>query len=255
MNISLDRVLEEYYDNRKSIHQIAEENNTYPNKIRRILIRSGYTLRDKSEAQSEAIKSGRTEHPTKGKNLSLETKSRISESVSNSWTRLSKTDLKKRKKLAKDQWDKKPILEKENMRKKAHKAIRQTAQDGSRLEKSLRMTLIENGYAIQYHHKGLTANEKLEVDIYIPRLKLAIEIDGPSHFLPVWGQASLNKQKRADMEKYGLLTSSGVKVLRVKVYKRNITQKTERDFLGKVLDYLDNVDRDNQKDLVELEIK
>jgi hypothetical protein len=65
----------------KSVCQIAEEQGTYPNKIRRELKRLGYTLRDKGEAMAAAIRSGRLQHPTKGKNRSETTRQKIRQSL------------------------------------------------------------------------------------------------------------------------------------------------------------------------------
>ena len=253
--ITLEEVVEQYYDEARSIHEIAENKDTYPNKIRRILMRGGYTLRSKSEAQSVAIASERAIHPTKGKTLSDETKVKISDKISESWGRLTKKELQVRKQLAREQWDKKSEVEKEDMRRKAHAAIRLTAKDGSRLEKALRARLLEQGYGVQFHHKGLIANDKLEVDIYLPGLKLAIEVDGPSHFLPVWGADALRRQKRSDQVKYGLLSSSGIDVLRVKILRRNITQKVERTFLEEVLAFVNEEELEHVGQLYELEIK
>lgn len=65
--LTLEYVLREYVEKKRSTHDIAEECYTYPNKVRRMLIKYGITLRDNSEAQSQALASGRRKHPTKGK--------------------------------------------------------------------------------------------------------------------------------------------------------------------------------------------
>ena len=52
--------------------------------------------------------------------------------------------------------------------------------------------------------------------MYIPSLKTIIEIDGPSHFLPIWGEEKLQKQIKSDDQKTGLVLSKGFVVLRVK---------------------------------------
>ena len=57
---------------------------------------------------------------------------------------------------------------------------------------------------IEYHKKGIVPNSNLEVDIYLPEMGAAIEIDGPSHFLPIWGEEALSKTIKSDNEKNGL---------------------------------------------------
>ena len=39
---------------------------------------------------------------------------------------------------------------------------------------------------------------KLELDIYMPTIKLAIELNGPVHYLPIFGEDRLNKQQSRD---------------------------------------------------------
>ena len=63
-------LLKEAYSNEKmSWIQIANALGTYPNKIRREAKRLGIQSRTKSTAQKEALKSGRSLHPTEGKAL------------------------------------------------------------------------------------------------------------------------------------------------------------------------------------------
>ena len=57
-----------------STYELAEHFDTYPNKIRRILKKNGVDLRTKSDAQKNALKKGRTPHPTKGTKRSEDTK-------------------------------------------------------------------------------------------------------------------------------------------------------------------------------------
>ena len=52
-------VIKQYGDSH-STYSIAKELGTYPKKIERILKKNGHKLRGKAEAQSLAIKSGRT---------------------------------------------------------------------------------------------------------------------------------------------------------------------------------------------------
>ena len=81
--MSLDRkeekfIVKEYVENNKSTYEISESLGTYPNKVRRTLVKLGVKLRDKSKAQSTAIKSGRHKHPTQGTERSENDKVKIS---------------------------------------------------------------------------------------------------------------------------------------------------------------------------------
>lgn len=74
--------LEEHYDRlRKSTYEVAEELGVYPNCIRRALRHHGITIRNRSEARANALKTGRARHPTTGSSRSDETRRRISDSL------------------------------------------------------------------------------------------------------------------------------------------------------------------------------
>ena len=73
----------EYVTKKRSIYDLANEKGTYPNMIRRALVRHGLGRRSKSEAQKEALKDGRHPHPTKGKARSQEERDRIRKGVKN----------------------------------------------------------------------------------------------------------------------------------------------------------------------------
>jgi hypothetical protein len=59
-----------YLDDKKSFADIAKEYDTYSNKIRRDAVGFQIPIRDKSDAQKNALKSGKHQHPTKGKERS-----------------------------------------------------------------------------------------------------------------------------------------------------------------------------------------
>ena len=62
-----DQKVIQLYEEGRSTYQIAEHFDTYPNKIRRILTKKGVELKSRSQAQKNALKSGRATHPTSGK--------------------------------------------------------------------------------------------------------------------------------------------------------------------------------------------
>jgi very-short-patch-repair endonuclease len=55
----------------------------------------------------------------------------------------------------------------------------------------------------------------LQIDLFLPTISLAIEIDGPSHFSPVWGEKSLNRNRNYDSKKEGLILGKGWSIIRV----------------------------------------
>jgi hypothetical protein len=65
--------------------------------------------------------------------------------------------------------------------------------------------------------------------MFLPGNNIAIEVDGPSHFIDVWQNGSLSKVQKADAEKNGLLLLYKVNVIRVKQVRRNLSDKNLRD--------------------------
>ena len=215
MNDLDQKIIDLYNNANQSTYEIAVQLNTYPNKIRRTLIRHGYQLKDKSEAQKTALGNGRSAHPTEGKKRTEAEKIAISKSLVNYWEEMSENQREKRINQAKDNWKNMSDEAKENMRSKGIAAIRNAATEGSKLEKFIAERLMMAGFSIKLHQMIIPA-ENLEIDLYIQELKTIIEVDGPSHFLPIWGEEKLQKQVNADLRKSGALLSKRYVVIRVK---------------------------------------
>lgn len=232
--ISEDAVIKMYDEEDKSTYQIAEELNTYPNKIRRILLKYGKELRTRSEAQKNALQEGRIEHPTKGRKRSQEEKIKISASLSDYWKEMSEEERQRRIDMAKENWSNMSETQRAKICQAATESIRKAGKEGSKLEKFILRRITDNGYRVDFHKKNLIPNEKLEIDLYIPELKTIIEIDGPSHFFPVWGEEKLQKQMKADLQKNGLLLSKGYVIIRLKVLGF-VSLKKQEDIAEQIL--------------------
>ena len=209
------KVINMYNKRNCSTYEIAKELNTYPNKIRRTLIKHGFSLKNKSEAQKNALDNGRSSHPTMGKKRSRAERLKISSSLVDYWEDMSDKERAKRVKIAKKNWNNMTAVQKENMRSKGIAAIRTAATEGSKLEKFIKSRLEKSGFSVKIHEVIIPA-ENLEIDLHIPDLKTIIEVDGPSHFLPIWGEDKLQKQVNADLRKSGTLLSKGYVVIRIK---------------------------------------
>ena len=252
-----ETIIDRYVNQEKSTYEIAQEIGTYPNKIRRTLNALGVPLRDRSSAQTVAIKQGRHEHPTRGKIRTESEKIAISKGMSSFWVDMEEDERKRRSQLAKKQWEEMTEVERENLRHAAAQAVRIASREGSKSEKFLREGLTEAGYDVIFHKKGLIPNQNLEIDLFIPELKTAIEVDGPAHFFPIWGEANLNHHIKADAEKNGLLLAMGYVVIRVKHLTKNVSNKTQRNLLYAVAEQLSKIrDRfpSKSKRFIELEI-
>lgn len=256
--INKNRLIEAYTVDKKSTYEIAEEFGTHSSKIRRALTFLGVERRKASEAQSNTIRRGRSNHPTKGKKFTKEQRDRLSEAKSKSWAEMSPEAKERFAQVSKDKWDAMSESDRQDLRQMAFEAIRQSSQIGSKTERYVKAGLEEKGYYVVHHAKNIIPSEKLEVDFYIPDYKVAIEIDGPSHFLPIWGEEKLKKQQSADIIKQGLLLSAGIVILRIRQIDKTMSLKRMRDVLNLIVEELEKVEKKfpgpNNR-LIELEVK
>ncbi len=225
-----------------STYQIAERYETYPNKIRRILVKHGVEMKSKSQAQKSALANGRAKHPTKGNVRTKEERLKISATVKKYWSNMSKEEYEGRCQEAKTRWYNMPEEERARITSLAIQAVRKAGKEGSKMEKFLLEELTGLGYRVQFHKKDLIPNEKLEIDLYIPSLKTIIEIDGPSHFLPIWGEEKLQKQIKADDQKTGLILSKGFVIIRVKNMLDYVSLASKNKMIISVVDKLNTID-------------
>jgi very-short-patch-repair endonuclease len=240
--ITKEYLIKEYSDKQRSTYDIAKECNTYPNKILRALRKYNIHIRDKSEAQTTALETGRHKHPTKGQKRPENIRNKISVAVANSWKKLSETEKQNRIETAKQQWIAMSEKQKENLRKLAANAVRKAAEEGSKLEKFLLIELQRREYTVIFHKSHMISKEDLQVDLYLPDLKTAIEVDGPSHFYPIWGEANLARHLTADHTKTGLLLAAGYVLIRVKNLAKNNSKFQYYNLLTNLLHRLELIE-------------
>lgn len=230
-------IVKEYENNKKSFGDIAKETGTYANRIRRDAIKFNIKIRDKSSAQKNALKTGKADHPTKGKQRSESEKNKIGHGVMKSWENLSDTQIDKRKKKAKANWEKLSDNDKSEILKKANIAVREAGKTGSKLEKYLLNRLLQDRHKVDFHKEQSLLNTKLQIDLFLPTLNVAIEVDGKSHFEPVWGDDALKKNKAYDNKKTGLILGKGWFLIRI-VQKTDFSKARGDVLYGELSDIL-----------------
>jgi very-short-patch-repair endonuclease len=213
-------LIQDYYIGKlMSFAEIADLTDTYANRIRRDAIKLKIQIRNKSEAQKLALECGRHKHPTKGEKRSEEVKQKIGAGIMQSWENMSEEALNGRKLKAKENWDKLSEDEKANFTHKANLAVRKASDEGTKLEKYLHNALLKEGYRVEFHKEQFLLTTKLQIDLFLPTMNVAIEIDGPSHFSPIWGQDALDKNIKYDNKKSGLILGKGMVLIRIKQQK------------------------------------
>jgi len=254
MSISDSEIIRLYLEEGKSCATIAEEDGSYPKRIQRILKKAGVSLRTKSEAQSKAIETGTAIHPTKGKTLSEAARNNIGEKITAYYSGLTTDKKKEKSRKSKAAWDKRSDAELADMRAKAGKSYAHTSRNGSKIENDIAEHLREK-YIVEQRVCGLIPNINLEVDIHLPEYRTIIEVDGPTHFLPIWGEESLQKHKKADTEKAGLLINFGFTLIRIKCFPKKVSATKLRLILAELDVELETIIKGNAKKHIELEIK
>lgn len=237
-----DFIIEAHHDNEISINILAQLTGTYSNRIRRDAKKLGVTVRNKSQAQKICVANGI--HPTKGTKRSEVTKRKIGRGRADKWNNTSVEERARLSELSKKNWNAKSDQEKQEFHKAAHLAIRRAASEGSKLEKFLFKYLKDSGYSVQYHKEHAIVNGKLQIDLFIPDLNIAIEVDGPSHFEPVWGDKSFRQTKKADHEKTGLILGQGWILIRIQANKNQVSDVYKYSVGDKLVAAIKKIEQD-----------
>lgn len=238
-----------------SCAEIAEEFNTYSKKVERILKKNGVPTRSRSDAAKKAIKRGRAKPPTTDKR-SEEEKIAISKGVQKAWKNKTPEEREEFSKGAKSRWDSMDPVKKREMQEKAGRALRIACIEGSKAEKFLKSKLEKMGYEVVMHKKGLVEGN-FEIDLLLPELNTIIEIDGPQHFLPIFGEDRLAEVVKMDSIKNGLLIGKGFCVVRIKYLCKSMNKVVERklwDVVSKQIEKIEIEFPPKSKRFIELEI-
>lgn len=199
-----------------SIVQLAKLDKSSPYLIRKIFFKHNVEPTSASViARKQMLEM--ENHPTRGRQRTEEEKIKMGVGLSKSWTDM--TDNRKQQiEDQKERLSKEPGKMKQ-MSLKGSKAMRKAAEEGSRLEHYIREKLFENGYVSVQHRDKILPNEKFEFDLFIKDMGVIIEVDGPTHFEPIFGDHALNKSLSRDQLKTKLSIEQGYKMVRVKQLK------------------------------------
>ncbi len=242
---SHDFLKKEYEIDNKSTSQIAKEQGTYPMTIRRALKKHGFKIRDKSQAQKNNLEKNGS--PLTGRARTRQEKLRISLGLQEHWDNMTpeeKVEAKTiRSRIGKSAWDKKTDEEKKKAVIKMRIGNSKKARKGSKNENAVADMLLNAGFDIIQRSKDFTPGRRYEIDIAIVKDRVAIEWDGPNHFVPIYGEESLKMVQIKDELKNFALTKSGWTVLRVRDHSTSSTMAFCRRACDKIIDTIENGDR------------
>ena len=108
----------------------------------------------------------------------------------------------------------------------------------SKLEKYLeeQLTILYPNLEILYSNKSIIGSE---LDIYVPSLKLAFEIQGIFHYEPIFGQEKLEQIQKNDLEKQTKCEQFGITLIPIDTQlQKRFTEKSSMKYLEEILKYL-----------------
>jgi len=237
-----DFLKSEYETKEKSTSQIAKEHGTYPMTIRRALKKHGFAIRDKSQAQKNNLEKNGS--PLQGRERSHKEKMRISMGLQEHWANMTPEEKVAakliRSKIGKSAWDKKTPEERKSAINKMRVGNTKKRRKGSKNENMVADMLINAGFKIIQRSKDFTPGRRYEIDIAMVKEKIAIEWDGPNHFVPIYGDKGLAWVQAKDAIKNNMLVKSGWTVLRVRDHSTSSTMAFCRRACDKIVDAIEN---------------
>lgn len=111
----------------------------------------------------------------------------------------------------------------------------------SKLEKWLETKLTELYPNIQIIYNDTSAI-KAELDIYIPSLKIAFELNGPFHYEPIYGLEKLSKTQKKDRQKLLSCAENGIEFCVIDTSKqRYFKEKHCQPYLDIIINIIDKL--------------
>jgi len=211
-----------YFEDEKSLQEIATELDSYAMTVKRAMLSHGFTLRTKSEAQRLALANGKSSNPVKGPRTKSEKKS-ISKGVRKKWES-GGYDKKKYEEEGKKRYNDLAKEEKEKFNRDGVEGLRKLSRRGS----SFKKIICER---IKKKYKEAAINEEVYINgylvkpsIWMPKENLAISVLTAHDIHPIFGDESLQKKyKKINEAKKAVLSNNGTMI-----WIRNERRETSR---------------------------
>ena len=211
-------VRELYLEQGLSMRVVAKKVGVPLATLSRFMKRTGISARSKGEAQKNYLKEH--DHQMKGRKHSDETKKKISHSLGDFWDSLDDEQREEVKRKIGSAWQRKWAGMSDQERKLMMEGLATKAKEaqgnGSRLERFIAEELRKRGYTVEERSTNYTSGKDFEVDLALPKERIAIEVDGPTHFLPIYGDDHLAQQQERDSRKDDQVNAVGYNMLRVR---------------------------------------
>lgn len=217
-DINEQEIIRLYIDEGLSMRKVAAVVGAPLATLSRFMKKHGIITRSKAQAQKNYLKEN--DHQMQGRKHTDETKKKISLGLGEFWDGLSddERDEVKRKigSAWKRKWEAMSEQDRQIMMEGLSSKAKQAQGKGSRLERFIAEELRNRGYHVEERSTNYTAGKDFEVDLALPNEMIAIEVDGPTHFLPIYTNEHLEQQQARDARKDDMINAIGYSVLRVR---------------------------------------
>lgn len=240
------------YEAGASVPVLAEKYKKSKSSIIRYLKKTNTKFRTKSQAQKNNLKNG-GKHPTKGRHRTNDEKIKMAMKLKENWDSLSEAEKKNRIDSFKEEL-KKAKKNNEKILQKANKKLKEATKKGSKLEAYLSERLREDGFDVVRHFEKVLPNDNMHFDIYITNCQkpIVIEVDGPTHQRPVYGEDRFNAQLEADNRKNMLCLSEGISIIRVFNDYINISFWQKDEIYNKVKEAVEQTQQKEEAEIINI---
>jgi hypothetical protein len=107
---------------------------------------------------------------------------------------------------------------------------------------------VEHQLRVEFPHPTVRCNDhdliNVELDFYLPELRLAIELNGIVHYQPIYGEKKLRRVQEIDREKLARCWSIGVELFVVDVSERTyLSQMMKEKYWRMIKELVTSVQR------------
>lgn len=118
----------------------------------------------------------------------------------------------------------------------------------SKLERWIEQKLLVLYPKLHFMFNDRTILNGLEMDIFIPELKLAIELNGLSHYQPIYGQENLDKMLINSEIKRERCKQLDIRLIEIDISKqRYVTDRTSQPYLVQIQNFISEVLSDQER--------
>ncbi len=209
--------------------------------ITRKMHKHQFKLRTPEEEKEIGIKRGKQNGTKKGHKRSDKYKFKNSDSCIKRWAKISDEERKLFGLNNKLKWEAKTDEEKAAIRAKLKESFKDIHYNGSALEKFIVKWLKTYGYEVEFHKRHTLFTKSIKVDIFLPKLRIFIQCEGPIFYQLVATENKLERKLEITKEENELISKHKMMLIRVKQGEK-CTLHIKRKILNAIFEVIHKVE-------------